>query len=1098
MTAVTRHDPGERLYKVTTQGGREVTVAESKSLLVWNSDEEKFEEKDSPHVKVGDYLPVTMRLAEPPLVCTHVDVSDFFPKTEYVYGTDFNLAIRMVADAQGAKFHIPRGWWREHNGKEFTLPYDKKANLQRATSGRSETDNIRDGFVYPFHASRCHGHIPAMYELDFEFGVFIGLYLADGHTCEKSGVVGISKNEKGVRDFAEEWFTRKLGLKTRLAEKTTDMGTSMTLFGYSSLLARFLDLFVGHGSRNKHIPDIAYIAPLDFVRGLLSGYISGDGCVSKVGEISSSSVSRRLTEGISMLCNRLGVFGKISTTVQKTNNIGTKDIAPMHTLHVRAQWARKLADTIDLIHPEKKLRMKAMKAAESHANYKEHNDVVLDPIKSIDIIGVEDHPKLYDVTVPSTLNFILANGLGSRDTSDTGYIQRKLIKAMEDCKVHHDRTVRNANGHVVQFLYGEDGMNATSLEFHSLPYMTLASPADMRPEYLLATREEVLELDPLGSPPSSSTLARLVTHFKQLVDDRRFVIETLCHGRSEDVPITYPVNFSRIVEDSSALLGAKSSTDELAGPDSILDTIDDLISAMVCMQEERHQDLFQRRWPPILLRSFLSPKVLMRRFHMTRSALARVSSEILREFRKAIATPGEMRVSKPLPAATSGVPRLRELLSMTKKIKTPTMALQLRPEHSASIERAKDVMSDIQTTLLKDVVRSSAIYFDPHDDERSVVLADHGLLAFHKKYCLLVNNNDGGGVQSSPWLMRLELDRERMLECNVRMIDVEVALGNMYGENVSCILADDNARELVCRVRLSTSSGDEDLLTDVKALHQSMMEACVIKGVVGISKAVLAKPAQGLKRFDPLTDSFVKNDTWSILTAGSNLVEVLSNEMIDGRRARTNDVFEIMNVLGIEAARTALIEEIRNVLGDLPLNHRHLALLGDTMTNRGFFMSVDRHGINNRGELGPLAKCSFEQSEKMLINAGVFSEFDRMNGVSANTIVGQIAPCGTGDTQVFLDEERLRASNVLSNVHVVPHRIPPVTTVPPTTVPTGRVAAPLLTVNAPPTAMEGIITLDADNASGTVSGAAGADEHPQRMRKASTAMMLEQDSLDIE
>eukprot|EP00798_Chlamydomonas_sp_ICE-L_P014613 gene14613-biopygen23658 len=163
-------------------------------------------------------------------------------------------------------------------------------------------------------------------------------------------------------------------------------------------------------------------------------------------------------------------------------------------------------------------------------------------------------------------------------------------------------------------------------------------------------------------------------------------------------------------------------------------------------------------------------------------------------------------------------------------------------------------------------------------------------------------------------------------------------------------------------------------------------------------------------------------------------------------------------------------------------------------------MSVDRHGINNRGKLGPLAKCSFEQSEKMLINAGVFSEFDRMNGVSANTIVGQIAPCGTGDTQVFLDEERLRASNVLSNVHVVAHRTPPVTpTVPPTTVPKGRVAAPLLTVNAPPTAMEGIIiNLDADNAFGTVSGAAGADEPPQRMRKASTAMMLEQDSLDIE
>eukprot|EP00798_Chlamydomonas_sp_ICE-L_P032327 gene32327-biopygen4409 len=296
---------------------------------------------------------------------------------------------------------------------------------------------------------------------------------------------------------------------------------------------------------------------------------------------------------------------------------------------------------------------KAMKAAESHANYKEHNDVVLDPIKSIDIIGVEEHPKLYDVTVPSTLNFILANGLGCRDTSDTGYIY--------------------------SFLYGEDGMNATSLEFHSLPYMTLASPADMRPEYLLATREE-------------------------LVGDLRFVSRLFCHGSSGTFPhLIIPVNFSRIVEDSSALLGAKSATDELAGPDSILDTIDDLISAMVFNQAGAPRGPFHRR--------------------------------------------GSQAATTFYAATFRVFPRLRELLSMTKKIKTPTMALQLRPEHSASIERAKDVMSDIQTTLLKDVVRSSAIYFDPHDDERSVVLADHGLLAFHKKYCLLVNN-DGG--QSSP------------------------------------------------------------------------------------------------------------------------------------------------------------------------------------------------------------------------------------------------------------------------------------------------------------------------------------------------------------
>jgi DNA-directed RNA polymerase beta' subunit len=121
----------------------------------------------------------------------------------------------------------------------------------------------------------------------------------------------------------------------------------------------------------------------------------------------------------------------------------------------------------------------------------------------------------------------------------------------------------------------------------------------------------------------------------------------------------------------------------------------------------------------------------------------------------------------------------------------------------------------------------------------------------------------------------------------------------------------------------------------------------------------------------------------------------------------TNDVYEVYTRMGIEAAREVLLRELRLVLAGVPggIDHRHVSLLGDTMTNRGFFMSIDRHGINHRGELGPLAKCSFEQTDAMLIKAGVFAERDKVNGVSANIMLGQLAPCGTGDCDVLLDNE---------------------------------------------------------------------------------------------
>ena len=69
-------------------------------------------------------------------------------------------------------------------------------------------------------------------------------------------------------------------------------------------------------------------------------------------------------------------------------------------------------------------------------------------------------------------------------------------------------------------------------------------------------------------------------------------------------------------------------------------------------------------------------------------------------------------------------------------------------------------------------------------------------------------------------------------------------------------------------------------------------------------------------------------------------------------------------------------------------------------------MSIDRHGIN-RGDIGPLAKSSFEETTDMLINASIFAEYDKVNGVSANVMLGQQPPCGTGDSRILIDEEHM-------------------------------------------------------------------------------------------
>ncbi len=92
-------------------------------------------------------------------------------------------------------------------------------------------------------------------------------------------------------------------------------------------------------------------------------------------------------------------------------------------------------------------------------NIKYKNDVVLDKIIEITKVDISKYPKVYDMTVSSTLNFCIANGLHVVDTAETGYIQKKMIKATEDNMIKYDGTVRNANNRVLQFIYGDSGID---------------------------------------------------------------------------------------------------------------------------------------------------------------------------------------------------------------------------------------------------------------------------------------------------------------------------------------------------------------------------------------------------------------------------------------------------------------------------------------------------------------------------------------------------------------------------------------------------------------------------------------------------------------
>lgn len=1024
LTAVTRHDPGFRVFRVTTQSGRTVTVADSESLLIWNEHKQEFEKTESELVQLGDCVPVAETLGAPPTIIDHVDMAHYFPKTEYIYGTDFNKAVAMTNEAQGDKFRIPPGWWAEHNGSSFTLPYTKKASLTRMTSGRSHTENIKDGFIYPYGARVAAGAIPEKFVLDRDNGRFVGLFLADGNACERSGKVCISKNDEDVQAFVRDWFERhdmKHKTYSRKMENEYLTGITTTMQGYSSLMARFLKAFVGEGSAGKRIPEVAFMAPDEFVLGLMEGYLTGDGTVSnRLDCVEICSASETLIEGFSLLMSRFGIFSKIWMTQLKSNNFETEYIKPSYRLSVRGKWAARLAQKVELFIAHKQERLVKMKDLQGTGRFETIQNMVIDPIVNMELLGVEDYPKLYDVTVPSTLNFMLKNNMNIRDTSETGYLQRKLIKAMEDAKVSFDMTVRNANGHIIQFMYGEDSIDPIKLEKHHLDYLKFdVSLAAMEQNYLITEQDNLKYIvsdrvmkEMYDTP---DWVERMRGYFEQVLADREFILTRVIKNPCDN-SVIHPIGVNRMLDKIENMFNLPNT--KFPSELSPLDVLDQMARVQAELRiGPNHPEV---RLLGVIIRHYFSPKKLIMQRRFSREAFEYFVEHFKQRYLEALVHPSDMvgvvaaqSIGEPstqltlntfhlsgvasASKAVRGVPRIKELLSVSKNIKAPSCTIYLNDKVKNYID-ATVARYSIETTYLKNLVTRSEIFYEPNK-HMSTIDEDQTLIDAYNRFADI---DDDCYTPVSPWLLRLELNRQAMREVGLTTLDINLVLKRYYNESISCMFSDDNHNKVIFRISL-TDPDIKDIITDLKALEYNIMEKIIISGVEKIKKVSISQKKRKMLDDNEEFKKLVDNDEWNLETDGTNLTSVLANPYVDKHRTVSNDITEIFEVFGIEAARQALYNEIDDILNSTTsVNHRHIALLVDTMTCKGYLMSVDRHGIN-RSDIGPLAKCSFEETSDILIKAGVFGEVDKVTGVSANIILGQIANCGTGDVKVNMD-----------------------------------------------------------------------------------------------
>ena len=352
---------------------------------------------------------------------------------------------------------------------------------------------------------------------------------------------------------------------------------------------------------------------------------------------------------------------------------------------------------------------------------------------------------------------------------------------------------------------------------------------------------------------------------------------------------------------------------------------------------------------------------------------------------------------------TRGVPRLKEMLKVTKNPKATALTVYLKPSFRENKDRVREVAQDLELTVMKDIVNRVAAYYDP-TDEASVLEEDRELLKFYEMFESRETATDSEeATQSkwSKWLLRLEFDRETMFNRNITIDDVNFVLADKFTNQINMIYSDFNSQRLVMRIRLATGDntyGDD--LVGIKKLQNRILNNIVIRGLPGIRSASFRKDKDKKELID---GEYKAIEQYVLDTDGSNFIEVMNHPAVDGNKIYSTNVHDIYQQLGIEAARSALFQEINVLFAEAGINYRHMGLLCDWMTRIGRFMTVDRYGIN-KNDTGPLSKASFEETERVMLKAALYGEIDPVTGISANIMTGQPLRGGTAFTQILLDE----------------------------------------------------------------------------------------------
>uniref|UniRef100_A0A674E453 DNA-directed RNA polymerase subunit n=1 Tax=Salmo trutta TaxID=8032 RepID=A0A674E453_SALTR len=456
-------------------------------------------------------------------------------------------------------------------------------------------------------------------------------------------------------------------------------------------------------------------------------------------------------------------------------------------------------------------------------------------------------------------------------TAETGYMQRRLVKSLEDLCSQYDLTVRSSTGDIIQFVYGGDGLDPAAMEGKDEPLefnRVLDNIREIK-KFIKATSEKIKKTrDKYGINDNGTTEPRVLYQLDRITPSQLEKFLETCRDK-----------YMRAQMEPGSAVGA------------------------LCAQSIGEP----------------GTQMTLKTFHFAGVASMNI---------------------------TLGVPRIKEIINASKNISTPIISAHLDVDDDADFGRL--VKGRIEKTLLGEISEYIEEVFLPDD-------------------CFILVKLSLERIR----LLRLEVNAETV-RYSICMSKLRVKPGDIavHGEAVVCVSPRENSKSSMYYV--------------LQSLKDNLPKV-VVQGIPEVSRAVIH------------IDEQTGKNKYKLLVEGDNLRSVMATHGVNGNRTTSNNTYEVEKTLGIEAARSTIINEIQYTMVNhgMSIDRRHVMLLADLMSYKGEILGITRFGLAKMKE-SVLMLASFEKTADHLFDAAYFGQKDSVCGVSECIIMGIPMNIGTG------------------------------------------------------------------------------------------------------